>query len=216
MNNFKVYTRKPASISQSPLLFTDIDKRLEVVMIAKKIFPLIISAMLLIFVSSPAQAEFFSISVGIPVTHTLSDSDLEADGVSGYMAHFKLPIMIGLGLESYETKIKSFSGVSDIKLKTNMYDIFWLAPIPIINFTIGAGLGTAEFECNIDAGGTCSDAFDKAPVTQLWAQLGITLLPLLDVHMSYHKVSGELEGKDSNPNFDVGGEVIAVGVSLIF
>ncbi|MFH2131439.1 MAG: hypothetical protein ABIK68_13775 [bacterium] len=190
---------------------------LEIDMITRKIFPFLVAAFLSLSFSSSAQAEFFSISAGVPVSHNLSNSNLESDGVSGYLVHFKLPIMIGLGMESYETKIKySDPSVSDMKLATNMVDIFWLTPIPVINVTLGAGAGTADLSCSVAGGTTCSNYYDKGTVTQLWAQLGISPIPFLDVHVSYHSVSGDVKGKGSNSDLNVGGTVIAVGASIIF
>ncbi len=186
----------------------------------KKLFPFLFSVMLVFSFSSSAHAEFFSISAGVPVAHEISNSDLEADGVSGYMAHFKLPIMIGMGLESYETKIDhSSSTVSDAKLATTMYDVFWLMPIPLINITIGAGLGTAELTCEVTDSGTtskCSDYYEKGAVTQFWGQLGFYVFPLVDLHLSYHSVSGKLKGKDDEPDESLDGNLYAIGVSILF
>ncbi|NQU64727.1 MAG: hypothetical protein HQ517_10675 [SAR324 cluster bacterium] len=179
-------------------------------MITRKIFPFIVSVFMVLSFSSSAQAEFFSVSAGIPVSHTFSNSGIESDGVSGFLVHLKLPIMIGLGMESYETGIKSTD--SDTKLATNMYDIFWMTPIPVINFTIGAGFGTAEKTCG--NGSDCG--FDKSPLTQVWGQLGFSPIPVIDVHMSYHKVSGDMKAKDGGGSVDVGGTVMAVGASIIF
>lgn len=188
-------------------------------MILKKIFPLLFSAMLIFSFGSSAQAEFFSISAGVPVVHNLSNADYDSDGVSGYLVHVKLPIMIGLGLESYETNIDhSASNVSDAKLKTTMYDLFWLTPIPIINFSIGAGLGSAELTCNVDdsADGSCSDYYDKGSVSQLWAQLGIPIFPFIDLHVSYHKITGDIKGKGDVSDESVDGDLFAFGASIIF
>ena len=188
-------------------------------MITRKIFPFIISVFMVLFYSSSAQAEFFSVSAGVPVSHSFSNSDLDSDGVSGYLVHFKLPIMIGLGMEAYETKINySDATVSDMKLATNMYDIFWLTPIPVINFTIGVGAGTAELSCTvINVTVTqCSDYYEKGTATQFWAQLGFNPVPLIDFHVSYHNVSSGVKSRSDGSKFNVGGTVYAVGASIIF
>lgn len=186
-------------------------------MITKKLFPILISALLVLAFASSAQAEFFSISAGMPVSHSISNDDMKADGVSGYLVHVKLPIMLGLGLESYETKMDhDDSNVSDMKMTTTMYDIFWLTPIPIINFTIGAGLGTAEFACDVAGGTKCDDYYETGAVTQLWGQLGINVLPFIDLHVSYHQISGEIKGKGSVSDASVDGTLYAVGASIIF
>lgn len=186
-------------------------------MITRKIFPFVVAVFMILSFASSAQAEFFSVSAGIPVSHSLENSDLESDGVSGFLVHFKLPIMIGLGMEAYNTDIKfADPDVTDMKLATNMYDIFWMAPIPVINITIGAGFGTVELSCSVLGGTECSDYFEKGVVTQYWGQLGFSPLPLFDLHVSYHKTAGKVLGKDNSDDMEIDGTVMAVGASIIF
>ncbi len=88
------------------------------------LLPLILGFMLLF--GSPLKAELFSVSAGIPLSHDIKDENLDSDGVSGFFFHVKFPILVGVGLENYETKIKDL----DTKIATTMYDIFYLLPIP--------------------------------------------------------------------------------------
>ena len=186
-------------------------------MLMKRVFPFVFSVMLVLSFNSSAQAEFFSVSAGVPVAHNLSNSDLDADGVSGYLVHFKLPIMLGLGLESYETKIDHTSDlVTDMKLKTTMYDIFWLLPIPIINITIGAGLGSAEMTCDVAPDKDCGFYYDKGAVTQFWGQFGVPIFPFIDLHVSYHQISGDVKGKEGADDESVDSTLYAIGASIIF
>ncbi len=97
------------------------------------LLPLILGFMLLF--GSPLKAELFSVSAGIPLSHDIKDENLDSDGVSGFFFHVKFPILVGVGLENYETKIKD----SDTIIDTTMYDIFYLLPIPMINLTVGLG-----------------------------------------------------------------------------
>jgi len=106
------------------------------------LLPLILGFMLLF--GSPLKAELFSVSAGIPLSHDIKDENLESDGVSGFFFHVKFPILVGVGLENYETKIKD----SDTKIGTTMYDIFYLLPIPVINLTVGLGAGQSELKCS--------------------------------------------------------------------
>lgn len=57
-----------------------------------------------------------------------------SDGVSSSFVHAKLPLIpVGLGIESYKTKVKDSA---PLKIATMMVDIFYLLPVPIINLTL--------------------------------------------------------------------------------
>ena len=125
------------------------------------LLPLILGFMLLF--GSPLKAELFSVSAGIPLSHDIKDENLDSDGVSGFFFHVKFPILVGVGLENYETKIK---GDSDKKIGTTMYDIFYLLPIPVINLTVGLGAGQSELKCS-----SCSSSYDVGTATQIYSCL---------------------------------------------
>ncbi len=163
-------------------------------------------SVLLIMWSTPVFAELFSVSVGIPVSHSFTGEDSSgnvytSDGVAGVFAHAKLPIMVGLGIENYKTNIKSSSDAE--VLSTTMYDIFYLLPIPIVNLSIGLGAGTTEYECS-----TCLSTYDSGTATQVYASLGVPFFPFFDVHLSFHKVNyGKIEkstGTGSDKEFKSG------------
>ncbi|MBU2513602.1 hypothetical protein KJ966_19850 [bacterium] len=194
-------------------------------MFSKKLFPIVAAALLLTGLSSNAYAEFFSVSIGLPVAQTFSNEwaatngAVESDGISGAMVHVKFPIMVGLGFESYVSKIKSYDEdiFDDLKLTTNMVDFFWLTSIPIVNFTIGAGLGQSTFDCEFATGSSCSDHYDPNGLTWQWyAQLGFTFFPFLDAHLSYQNVSATVVGKDDTDNITFKSSVYALGVAFIF
>lgn len=175
--------------------------------------------------STNAFAELFSVSAGIPVSHSITskwsdDSEIETDGVSGVMLHVKFPIMIGVGYESYATKIKSPSSSSfdDIELSTTMYDVFYLTPVPIVNFTIGVGIGSSTLECEDSSGAKCSDNYEAGSIgssTQFWGQLGFPVFPMLDIHLSYHSVSAKVKGKEVD-DLTFNGNMIGLGAAFIF
>ncbi len=159
-----------------------------------------------LLIASTASAELFSVSVGIPVSHTFSDDAVESDGTSGVFAAVKLPILVGLGVENYSTDIKG----QDTKLNTTMYDVFYLLPIPIINFTLGVGMGTTELDC-----ATCSAQYDTGTATQWYGSLGFPFLGIADLHVSYRSVSSKIEDSSGNKT-DVSGNVTGIGVSVGF
>ena len=153
------------------------------------------------------RAEFFSISAGVPLSHDIADENISSDGVSGYFFHVKFPILVGVGLENYETKIKD----STTKIGTTMYDIFYLLPIPIINLTVGLGAGEAELLCT-----TCSSNYDKGTATQFYTSLGIPFLGIMDAHLSYRSVNSTIKAKTGSDEYKTGGNVIGAGISIGF
>ena len=72
----------------------------------RKIIISSIAATSLILFSTQAFA-LINFSVGVPLSHTFNDSDVaESDGVSGTFIQVGIPILPGIGMDNYETKIK--------------------------------------------------------------------------------------------------------------
>ncbi len=200
-------------------------------MISKRLISIITAVILVIAFNTNAFAEFFSFGIGVPIDHKFTSEwketgdTVESDGVSGAFVHVKFPIMIGLGYENYTTKLKPTNDtVKDMSITINMIDVFWLTPIPIVNFTLGAGLGTTEINCEYSSGDTCKDRFEDpalASAYQWYMQLGYDFLPYLDAHVSYHNVTAKVTSKDDAPTNSgetdsLNGSVIGVGVAFIF
>ena len=163
-----------------------------------------------LFIALQAKAEFFSISAGIPILHSFSDSKNKPEGISGFFLHGKLPILVGAGYENYKTKIKSDD--SQWELGTTMYDVFYLLPIPIINLTLGLGAGqTEELICN-----SCSSSYDSGNAVQWYASLGYPFLGIMDVHLNFRSVTSTIKGKSDNEDVDVSGTVTGIGASIGF
>ena len=158
-------------------------------------------------------AELFSVSAGVPFSHSFVDTNVaESDGVSGFFLAARLPIMVGVGIESYKTKLKN----STTTLATSMYDIFYQLPIPIVNLTLGLGMGSTELQC-----GSCS-IFDKGGATQWYTSVGIPIFPFFDVHLSLRRVSSKIKSNAASGNtpkgtkYDVGGTVSGIGIAFGF
>ena len=165
-----------------------------------------------LFCSTSAFAELFSVSAGVPFSHSFANTKVESDGVSGFFLAAKLPIMVGVGIESYQTKIKGTTQ----KLATSMYDIFYQLPIPIVNLTLGLGMGSTELQC-----GSCS-TYDKGGATQWYTSVGIPIFPFFDVHLSLRRVSSKIktnvasEGTSKGTEYNVGGTVAGIGIAFGF
>ena len=165
----------------------------------------------LIFSSTQAFA-LFSFSAGVPISQSFTGKDssggkIESDGVRGIFLHASLPILVGLGVENYKTKLK---GGGSVELATTMYDIFYLLPIPIVNLTIGLGTGSTELQCT-----GCSATYDKGTPTQWYASLGVPFFPFFDMHLSYRSITSKIAVK-AGGEVDYSGNVTGVGIMFSF
>ena len=158
--------------------------------------------------STSALAELFSVSAGVPFSHSFANTkDFESDGVRGFFLAAKLPIMVGVGIESYKTKIKGTTQ----KLATSMYDIFYQLPTPIVTLTLGLGMGSTELQC-----GSCS-TYNKGGANQWYTSFGIQFTQLIDIHISYRSVtSKKIEQVYSGTKVNYSGKVTGVGLAFIF
>jgi len=182
----------------------------------KEIILTVFAASSLLLYSTQAFA-LLNFSVGVPLSHTFtgkttSGSDMESDGVSGYFIQIGVPMLPGLGMDSYETKLKC-TGCSKVpKISTSMYNLYYLLPIPIINLTIGLGTGKTEYSY----GGV---AIDDGAATQWYTSFGIPIIPLFDLHLSYRSISSKIEstsGGDKGKKADAGGNVMGLGIGFNF
>ncbi len=178
----------------------------------KKIILTAFTAASLLLFSSPAYA-LFTLSAGVPFSHSFNDTNVaESDGTSGVFLAAKLPIMVGVGLDMYDTKLKD----STKKLRTAMYDIFYQLPIPIVNLTLGLGMGSTELQC-----GSCS-TYNKGGATQWYTSVGIPIFPFFDVHLSLRRVSSKIKtnaasgGTPKGTEYDLGGTVAGIGIAFGF
>ena len=94
-----------------------------------------------------------------------------------------------------------------------MYNLYYLLPIPVINLTLGAGVGSTEVNCE-----TCSTYYDKGGAVQGYVSLGFPIIPLFDLHLSYRSVTSKIKGKDllDGTEVDVSGNVTGIGIGFNF
>ena len=177
----------------------------------KKIILTVFAATSLLLYSTQAFA-LLSVSVGMPIGHTITDKTIHLagyDAPSGFLIGVQLPIAMGLGIDSYKTKLKE---TDDYKLGTDMYNIFYQLPIPVINLIIGLGFGNQALECT-----DCADDYDKGSATQWYTSIGFTILPLFDIHLSYRSITSKnINIKASDTKLDFSGSVTGVGIAFNF
>ena len=181
----------------------------------KKIILTVFAVTSLLLYSSQAFA-LLNFSVGVPLSHTFTGKTsggtaLESDGVGGYFIQIGVPMLPGIGMDSYKAQIKSDDSVP-FYVSTTMYNLYYILPIPIINLTLGVGTGKSQFEFAGLKG-------DDGTATQWYTSLGIPILPLFDLHLSYRSISSKIEstsGNDKGEKDDVGGNVMGLGIGFNF
>ena len=131
--------------------------------------------------------------------------EIANDGVSGAFIQVGVPILPGIGIDSYKTKLED----STTELATMIYNLYYLLPIPIINLTLGVGVGSTELQCS-----TCA-AFDKGSASQWYASFGMPIIPLFDLHLSYRSVSSKIK-IISGGEHDLSGNVMGLGIGFNF
>ena len=185
----------------------------------RRIYISLIVTTSMILLSTQAFA-LINFSVGVPLSHTMTGkdtagNDIESDGVSGTFVQIGVPILPGIGMDNYKTKIKCSSCTGEIHVETTMYNLYYLLPIPIINLTGGVGAGKTKFLCD---GSDCNWQ-DGGNATQWYTSLGFPIIPLFDLHLSYRSVSSKIEtttGSDKGKEDDVGGNVMGLGIGFNF
>ena len=179
----------------------------------KKIILTVFAASSLLLYSTQAFA-LINFSVGVPLSHSFADTKVaESDGVSGYFIQIGVPMLPGLGMDSYKTKVKCEGCDGDLHVATTMYNLYYLLPIPIVNLTIGLGTGKTNWECS---GWDCSWQ-DGGTATQWYTSFGMPIIPLFDLHLSYRSVSSKIENINSKgEKNDVGGNVMGLGIGFNF
>ena len=180
----------------------------------KKIILTVFAATSLLLYSTPSFA--ISLSVGVPIGATIkNDAGTEADGASGYFLGVQLPFGLGLGMDSHKTTIKDTDG--KLKVATSMYNLFYQLPVPVVSLILGLGVGSSNFDCPDQGGGTCAEQHDKGAATQWYTSIGMPILPLFDIHLSYRSITSKnITQKSNKEKSDVSGTVTGIGLAFNF
>jgi len=178
----------------------------------KKIILTVFAASSLLLYSTQAFA-LINFSVGVPLSHTITGKasdggEIKSEGVSGTFIQVGVPMLPGIGMDSYKTKIESDD---PFELETMIYNLYYLLPIPIINLTLGVGTGSTTFKCS-----GCDAYFDKGSASQWYASFGMPIIPLFDLHLSYRSVSSKIKTKSGSIEHDLSGNIMGLGIGFNF
>ena len=194
----------------------------------KKIILTVFAASSLLLYSTPSFA-LFSVSVGIPMSQTITGNEAgksygnAPDKTSGYFLAVQLPFALGFGIDSYTTKFKTddsdgaWGPGGDASLKTNMTNIFYQLPVPVVNLIIGLGTGTQEYDCKTEDGKGCSGYYDKGSASQWYTSIGMPIIPFFDIHLSYRSITSKnIKYKSDGVKDDNSGSVTGLGLAFNF
>ena len=179
----------------------------------KKIILTVFAASSLLLYSTQAFA-LLSVSVGMPLGYSFTQGGSNSN-MEGYFLGVQLPFALGLGMDSHKVKGDK---PQELVLDTNMYNLFYQLPIPVINLILGAGTGSQELKCDDVGNGTsCSDNYDKGSATQFYTSLGFPIIPLFDLHISYRMITSKnVKAKASGAKLDYSGGVTGIGIAFNF
>ena len=198
----------------------------------KKIILSVFAATSLLLYSTPSFA-LVSVSVGIPMSQAITgtkggDANYNKtygnapDKTGGYFLGVSF-LSIGLGIDSYTTKFKTgdcngcWPASWAVGLKTNMTNIFYQLPVPVVNLIIGLGTGTTEYDCVTEDGKGCSGYYDKGSASQWYTSIGMPLIPLFDIHLSYRSITAKnIKDKGDGTKDDNSGSVTGIGLAFNF
>ena len=187
----------------------------------KKIILTVFATSSLLLYSTPSFA-IVSVSVGMPMSQAITDGNAP-DKTGGYFLGVSF-LSIGLGIDSYTTKFKTSADGTygkwepeyDAGLKTNMTNIFYQLPVPVVNLIIGLGTGTTEY-VGTSEGKDFSNFFDKGSATQWYASIGMPLIPFFDIHLSYRSITSKnIKHKSDGQIDDNSGSVTGLGLAFNF
>ena len=200
----------------------------------KKIILTVFAASSLLLYSTPSFA-LVSLSVGIPMSQAITgntgnDASYDnpngnaPDKTGGYFLGVGF-LSFGIGIDSYTTKFKTgdcngcWGTTSGGGLKTNMTNVFYLLPVPVVNLIIGLGTGTQEYDCkNADGDGNpCSKYYDKGSASQWYTSIGMPIIPFFDIHLSYRSITSKnIKYKSDGVKDDNSGSVTGLGLAFNF
>ncbi len=130
--------------------------------------------------ASPAKADLVSVTLDVPTNFSFDETNVDVvDDVSGYKIGINLPVLPGLAIENYTVTTKG-----DVVLDFALYDVYVDLPIPVINISLGVGIGKVTLP---------QEEIESADVSQVFLELGWPIFGVADIHLGYHQISGDLK-----------------------
>ncbi len=124
------------------------------------------------------------------------------------LLYLKLPLSVGIGLESYEIALEEFG---NNKTSTKMVDVFYSISIFSIDFTIGGGIGQSKLT------GDKAGFYKESTSNQYFVKLGFPIFSVINLNLGYHQVKAPIkESADDNKGLEASADLITLGIGLSF
>ena len=173
----------------------------------------------LAFAAITPSAQAIGFYVDIPANYKFTDCNKDCSYTpTGVRGAFIFPINLGIGAETWKV---DFEGGDSVDF--GMFDLSYVLPIPVVNITLGAGVGFVTLNTSeVQPDASINDNSYSDSASQYSVSLGYTIFGPLDIHLGYEKVNAELDytvetGAVSVPvSIDFSGNLIYIGVMFIF
>lgn len=179
----------------------------------KKIILGLVTGLSLALITSPDQADAISLALDVPIQYNFDEGSGD-DSVSGFIVALELPFLGGIAFEDYTVTRESGGISTDVEF--SIVDFFLSLPFPVVNLGLGIGFGSASV---VEDPATAGRTFDDADIFQYFITLGYPVVPLFDIHLGYHVVSGSADilvdgSKTAEANLD--GNMLSLGIKIGF
>lgn len=164
----------------------------------RPLLPVLI-AICLLTLSAPAHAQSFAVSADLPLQYDANQGDtFGRDELGGAVLGFNLGAL-GVG-----ATVVDFKQLAAARARIALLDVFWDAPVPVVNLRVGGGVGESRYQ--VTAPSQLPET--KQTASEVFVHVGYPILPLLDVHLGYHLIQADQDV------VDMSGKLLTLGVRV--
>ena len=182
-----------------------------------KRFRLILFVSFLFVFQKSAMANFF-ISVGFPNQYSLDSSVIKINSSNvdlnktrlpnGKSVHLNYNFLFGFGYDNVVQEYTYDSKNNNLLASSNIYNIFVLAPIPLVKLEVGLGSGSTTFKTNSDV--------KDIDIFQYFVKIGLPVFAFGGLHVGYHKIVGSEVKLNETTLIDPDASMLSTSVSINF
>jgi hypothetical protein len=159
----------------------------------------------------------WSSGLGLPIAYSFKKAEdgdsLKGSGPpAGLIITLVSPYHFGFGFEYYRIKLEnefSQSGTLN-RLSITMLNLSYSLDLRFLVVALGAGVGAAWIE------GDKADLVRPTPSSQFFLRTGTHVNDRIDINLGLHRVSAQLQLKNSDSLLEAGGIMISTGINAEF